>query len=460
MGVFITTDVPNERLQIMPMLDFYTDKMHKINAEQEAMAKTCDDEKREKTPDEQEHYDSLSTDWEKYDKGRKECEERNTRAATLKPRKAIVPPGQGNPEMPEKRGNGLPKFMPTKVPRGFESAEQAYRAGKWCQAAILGNAQAEQWCKDYDVEYRVQVEHSNLKGGFLVPQEFSSAVIDLREEYGVARQKLRIVPMGTDSMVVPRRTGGLTAYWVGEETATTESDKTWDQIELNPRTLAALTRISKELSDDAAISIAADISSEMAYAFSNKEDEALFNGTGASTYGAIVGLISACATATATVYTTGTTRIAFSDLTFGDFETMIGKLPRFPGIRPEWYIHQVGFYASMARLADAAGGNTVDHTATGANRMQFLGYPVNFVNVMNSTLTDQAAVAGICYFGDIAMAATMGERAGITVDTTTDRYFEYRQIGIQAHERLDINVHDVGDTSNAGAVIMMTMQTS
>lgn len=452
----------------MPMLDFYSDKMSKINTEQEAMVKTCEDEEnRDFSPDEQTHYDTLTKDWETTSANHKREEERAARSAKLKPRKAIVPPGQGNPKKPGEEDNGIPKltFYSRKAPAGFADVEQAYRAGKWL-ISKHGNQEdrsvqeATQWCKDYGVETRVMTGISANKGSAVVPEEFSTALINLQEEYGVARKFCRMMPMGTDVMVVPRVIGNTTAYYIGEETAITASDMKLDNISLTPRTLAALSRVSNILLADSAIEIAGLLTKDMARQFALAEDNALFLGDGTATYGGISGLITKLAAATASIVTSQTTNIAFSDMDFVDFESMIGKLPEFPGIMPEWYIHKAAFYASMARLANAAGGNTMTDIAGGPSRVQFLGYPVNFVNVMNSTLTDQADTAGLCYFGDLAMAATFGNRQDVQTDSDSSIYFTTNQTAIRAIERYDINVHDVGDTSDPGPVIMLKSQTS
>jgi len=137
----------------------------------------------------------------------------------------------------------------------------------------------------------------------------------------------------------------------------------------------------------------------------------------------------------------------------------MGKLPIYPGISPEWYISKAGWAASMMRLADAAGGNTAE-IIEGERRQMFLGYPVNFVQCMNSTLTAQVNVYGICYFGDMSMAASFGDRRGLAIKVSSDRYLEYDQLGILGTERFDINVHDVGDTSNPGAMISLLFPSS
>ena len=99
----------------------------------------------------------------------------------------------------------------------------------------------------------------NTAGGFTVPEEMSSAIIDLREEYGVFRRESKVVPMSADTKTVPRRTSGLTAYFVDENSAVTESTKGWDQVMLVARKIAALAKYSSELDEDSIISMADDL---------------------------------------------------------------------------------------------------------------------------------------------------------------------------------------------------------
>jgi HK97 family phage major capsid protein len=58
-------------------------------------------------------------------------------------------------------------------------------------------------------------------------------------------------------------------------------------------------------------------------------------------------------------------------------------------------------------------------------------------------------------FGDLSLAATLGDRRQITVGLSQDRYFVEDQIGIKATQRYDINVHDLGDTSDAGPLVAL-----
>lgn len=336
--------------------------------------------------------------------------------------------------------------------RGERADERAYLSGQWIRAVVGRDQRAAQWCADHGVELRAQSEGSDNLGGVLVPLEMEQAIIDLREEFGVFRANSSLSPMASDTKTVPRRASGLTAYFVGEGSEITASDKGWNQIQLTAKKLAALVKYSSELAEDAVINIGDDLAREIAYAFANKEDECGFNGDGTSTYGKIVGVKNALLAGSEYTAITGNT--AFGTLDLEDFEAMIGKLPRFPGIQPKWYIHQAGWASSMLRLAAAAGGNTVREIEGGALPM-FLGYPVTLVNVMNSTTTAQVSTEGLVYFGDLAMAAMFGSRRGVSIAVDSSRYFELDQLAIRGTERFDINVHGTGTASVAGPMIQL-----
>lgn len=343
--------------------------------------------------------------------------------------------------------------------KGPNAEQNAYRSGQWILAALYGNAKAEQYCRDNGIplESRASALTTTINslGGALVPTEFERSIIELREDYGYFRQNCRVMPMAGDTLDLPRRKSGLTAYFIGENAEITASDKAWDSVKLTVRKIAALVKYSSEIAEDAIINIADDLSREIALAFATLEDSCGFNGDGTSTYGGIVGLKARCTAATATVVTAITGNTAFSTLDLADFLGMQGKLPAWPGMQPKWFISKAGWADSMARLVYAQGGSPGGDVTGGVAGPTFLGYPVVWVNSMNSTLTAQTSTAGLVYFGDLRMAATMGERRGIRIRLSDQRYFEYDQIGIQGTERVDIVVHDVGDTNNPGAIIML-----
>jgi HK97 family phage major capsid protein len=148
---------------------------------------------------------------------------------------------------------------------------------------------------------------------------------------------------------------------------------------------------------------------------------------------------------------TATGITTFANVTLGNFETVVGMLPEFPGISPAWYMSKTAFYATAGRLQNAAGGNNTADLGSGPV-LQFLGYPVRFIQ----TLPKAAASAEyIAYFGDLAMTATMGSRRGVTIRSDEDILTD--SIRIRCTERFDILVHETGDATNAGPMVALKL---
>lgn len=333
--------------------------------------------------------------------------------------------------------------------------EQAYRMGMWGRAVIFGDSEAARWCKDAQV--RTQIEGTFTAGGALVPDEMSSAIIDLREEYGVMRGLARLYPMGSDTLTVPRRTGGVTAYFAGEDAATTESSKTWDNVELVAREVSALSKFSMSLAEDAIIDLAEDLASEMAYAFAVKEDDCAINGDGTSTYGGIVGIrtkiIDGTHTAGAIDATSGTDNL--SEVDADDLDLLRAALPQYASREAKYLVHKAGKVEIFDAILRAAGGNTQEIIA-GAMRPSYLGDEIVVSQSMFSATTGTTGnnVAMLLY-GNFMQGCSMGDRRGFTVQVLRERYAEYRQVGVIASERFAFVAHDLGDTSTAGPIVAL-----
>ena len=332
----------------------------------------------------------------------------------------------------------------------------AFKCGQWLLATLFGNERAQKWCHERGLVYRAALgEGSNVKGGVLVIPEFENVIIDLRERFGVFRRWARAKKMNSETLSIPRKKSGLTATAVGEGQTATEGDAAWDVIGLTARRWQIATRYSTELAEDAIIDIANDIAFDMGLAFADAEDGAGFIGTGASAYHGIHGVAVKVNDGNHAGSIVGATagNDSFETLDLIDFEACVGKLPMFPGIRPAWFISQAGWAASMLRLADAAGGNTKADVLSGTNR-EFLGYPVVVSQKLNSTLgTDASAIKAL--FGDLRMAATFGDRRGVTIKSDPFTAMDAEQVKVFGNERFDINVHNLGDGSDAGPIVAL-----
>ena len=383
-------------------------------------------------------------------------------AAKNKARLELVNKKPANPlPFPVKTSDGTdpsPRYEPAQAVyrysrlknfQGEHAHETAYGFGQWLRA-IKGIPEAQVWCKDRGIELKASSETSNVAAGFLVPDEFDAALIDLREQFGVFRRNTRMVQMGGDTKIVPRRTGGLTAYFIGDNTAITDSDKNWDSVTLVAKKLGVLVLYSSELAEDSIISISDDLAGEIAYAFASKEDDCGFNGTGASTYGGITGATTALINLSATRANIAGLVLGagnqWSELVLSDFNKVVGKLPLYADTpRARWFCHKTFWAEVMERLAVAAGGVTAAEVAGGiSNRRRFLGYDVEITQQMPKVEANDQVCA---LLGDVSLGSRMGDRRMTTLAISTEYAFNKDQLALRGTERFDIVWHDVGNAS-------------
>jgi HK97 family phage major capsid protein len=431
-----------------------------------AITDMATEEKRETTEDENKEIDSLLAQADEYKPKIERARKVDAAMLSTKQPAPAAPGRQIGPQAGEPEDDASKRIVIPAMARrrsnlvafrGENRMEDAYTAGKFLAARLWKDEKSDQWCRDRGIQNAMST-NINTAGGDLVFPEFEATVIQLVEEYGVARRTAQIVPMGSDTKTVPTRTGGLTAYAVNENATITASDMTWNAVELVARKWATLSKYSSELDEDSIISMADALTVEIARAFAQKEDDALFKGDGTATYHGIVGLISALAAGCKAEAVAG--NVAFDSLDLVDFEKAVGLLPMYPGIKPAWFISKPGFYASMSRLMTSAGGNTIGDVGGGANGMQFLGYPVVFNLSTVQSLATQTDQTKICYFGDMAMSAMLGDRRGMTVAIDESLYFASDALAIRGTMRYDINVHSRGDASNPGAMVYIATNDS
>lgn len=339
-----------------------------------------------------------------------------------------------------------------------DAVEQAYRCGRWLRAHIFKNADDLRWCKDHGVEARAMGESTNASGGALVPDEFANRVIRLVESYGTLPPACENVSMTRDTLVIPKRLTGTTAYFVGEGSSVTESEPTYGNVSLVAKKLAVGCRMSTELVEDSqgVVGLADAVATEFAQSLSYKIDLCGWLGDGTQgTYGGINGIVSKIndGTHTASVVSAASGNTAFETLDLEDFLGAMGKLPIYARAGARWYVSPAGYAASIARLKYAAGGNTVENVAAGTVDT-FLGYGVTLVHVMNSTLGADSNKVKVL-FGNMALSSIYARRRDFSVRLYDQVYATTDQLLLQGTMRFDVNHHSLGDASEVGPVVAL-----
>ena len=332
---------------------------------------------------------------------------------------SIVEPAQIEDSVKEDK-QVIPARVKNQRVKHFASAEDAYISGMYL-AALGGNARAKEFLAAQSIG-------TDSLGGFTVPDPLSDALINLIEDRGTARQKSQRIVMSADTWSVPKVAGQATIYYPSEAASITDSSVSFSQVQLAAKKLAALVKMSTEVTEDSILDMLSVVVDSIAYSIALEEDKNLFNGVsgGVNTSG-IAGDASVDDTNVASV-----SALALTDLTAcssGIGNPIIGAVN-------EWYMSPVVFHGAVRDLLNAAGNNSMRELEEG-QRPTLLGYPVNLVSCLPSAPASGELVA---VFGDLRLGAYFGDRRALNFKTLNELYMEQDQIGVVATERIDIKV--------------------
>lgn len=125
---------------------------------------------------------------------------------------------------------------------------------------------------------------TNSAGGYTVQTDLLAAsFIDLLLNATALNQLgVTILRDLNGNIAIPRQTGGATTYWVAENSAPTESQQTFDQVTLSPKTIGAFTDMSRRLLLQSSISVENFVRQDLARQLAIGIDLAGINGSGAS----------------------------------------------------------------------------------------------------------------------------------------------------------------------------------
>lgn len=343
-----------------------------------------------------------------------------------------------------------------------DGRRDAYFAGMWAQAIINDNPEAKRFL-DRNAPHignRAMSGLLNSKGGVLVPDTIANAIITLRDEYGVFPGLAQNVAMPSDVYKAPKSLNAATAVWDGEGGTAGATDPEFNLVELIARKLKAYVIMPNELAEDSVVSVGDFVVNEIAWAMSQKFDAAAINGDGTSTYGGIRGLVhifendglAGAVDAASGVDTPG-------EITNADLTSLMGELRDYAYKRgnPVWLCSRTYAHVVFDRLKAVAGGNTTQ-TLAGGTGMSYLGYPIVTSEEMPKALTGMNNKVMLA-FGNFELSTMVGNRRGIRIEESREHKFIEDQTTILATQRIDLNHHDVGSTTEAGSVVALVGNT-
>lgn len=295
---------------------------------------------------------------------------------------------------------------------------------------------------------KVLSEGVGSEGGFQVPEEFAAEINRIAEDFGLIRRFARRLPMGSDTLNVPRLASSVVVSVPGENTAGTPSDPVWANVQLLAKTVVGLTVTSNELLADANISIVDLLAELFAEALAGFEDEQGLTGVGAPFTGVL-------GDAGVTIVDMPATKTGFTDVTLDDLRDVIAGIKplalngaSFTMHRELWAVVQklkdndAGFHISAANpvLLPGSTGGAVGGVVVGS----IWGYPV-WLSEKMPKLSDSGVSTKFIVFGNYNHI-WFGDRQQITMDISnaatvgSNNTFERNQSALRITERIAIAV--------------------
>jgi HK97 family phage major capsid protein len=127
---------------------------------------------------------------------------------------------------------------------------------------------------------KAMTQGTGSAGGFLVPDQVSADVLDLRSQRAVLRSLIPTVQVDSDTLRIASVTGGLTAGWVAELATKPSQDMTFGEISTNVFTVAGLAVVSNQLLRNSNPSIDRLVNRDLALRIGNVEEIAIIAGSG------------------------------------------------------------------------------------------------------------------------------------------------------------------------------------
>lgn len=266
-------------------------------------------------------------------------------------------------------------------------------------------------------------------GGFLIPTEVSSRIIEKLQAASIAFQ-LGVQQMSVGnvaSLTMNRQTGDATAYWVGEMATGTASQLVYDQMTVSPK----------------ALSVKGDLSNLLQLLGSNvAEMKFIDNASKAMARGIDRGVLIGPATVSnkAPIGIAGTTGVQTSvsaSLTYDmlvDFEDKIRTANAWGG-RLGWAMTEAQ-YTVLRKLKDTSNQPIVYRSLTAAGQRELFGFPLLTTTAMGTTGANTLAFGDWSqatlyeWFGGIIMKRSDSSDTALDNDLTRVTLRRYVDVGV------------------------------
>ena len=257
-------------------------------------------------------------------------------------------------------------------------------------------------------------EGVDADGGYLVPEEYDSRLIQALEEENIMRKLATVITTSGNHKINIASTSPAAA-WIEEGGQLTFGDATFKQILLDAHKLHVAIKVTEELLFDSAFNLENYILERFGKALANAEEDAFLNGDGSNKP---LGIFSQTGGGT---YLPETTTLKADDV-----NDLVYKLER-PYRKNAAFIMNDKLIASLRKLKDNNGAYIWQPSYQDGEPDRLLGYPI-----YTSAFAPEDKIA----FGDFSYY-NIGDRGTRSFKELTELFAGNGMIGYVAKERVD-----------------------
>jgi HK97 family phage major capsid protein len=280
-------------------------------------------------------------------------------------------------------------------------------------------------------------------GGFLVPEEYRTEMLQLALSESVVRSRATVIPMTTLRVAIPTVDstsnassvyGGIVGYWTEEGAALVQSQPRFGRVALEAKKLTAYTEIPNELITDSNPSAEAFVRQTFPGAIAWFEDIAFLTGTGVGEPLGVFNPLNSAIIAQAKETGQATTTILWENLV-GMYARMLPSSLN----NAVWVVAPDALPQLMTTaLSVGTGGAPIgmaNFDGQSGPTMSLLGRPVIISEKVNAT-ANSATSGGDVNFVDFRQYL-VGDRMSMSAELSTDYKFANDVTAFRFIERVD-----------------------
>ncbi|RUU92805.1 phage major capsid protein [Mesorhizobium sp. M7A.F.Ca.MR.176.00.0.0] len=244
----------------------------------------------------------------------------------------------------------------------------------------------------------------DTSGGYFATAEFTTEVIKGIVERSPIRQAARVGSTASGSVLLPKRTGRPTGYWVGETETRTSTESAYGQLEVPIHEMACYVDVSTRLLEDAAVNVESEVAFDLAEEFGRLEAAAFMDGDGVKKPLGVMATSGVAYSFTGNASTLGT---APADTLIDAFY----ELSAYYRNRAVWMMNG-STLAAVRKLKDGSTGAYLWAPGLSASTPEtILGRPV----IEDPTMDDVGAAAEPIVLGDFDSAFRIYDRLNLSI---------------------------------------------